>query len=81
VQIITYMAPYGWLVRHLHYWAGQALVVTAGVHLLRVVFTGAYVRRFNYLLGLTLFILTLGWIYRLYAALGPGRALGAGGRH
>jgi cytochrome b-561 len=59
VQTITYLVPYGKLVRHLHYWAAQALVVVTGLHLLRVVFTGAYIRRFNYLLGLILFILTL----------------------
>ena len=53
VQTITYLAPFGWLVRGLHYWSAQALVAAAAVHLLRVVFTGAYAipRRFNYLWG------------------------------
>ena len=57
VQIISYSVPFGALVRNLHYWAGQFLIVISGVHLLRVVFTGAYAppRRFNYLLGLALF--------------------------
>jgi quinol-cytochrome oxidoreductase complex cytochrome b subunit len=59
VQAITYLVPYGQLVRYLHYWAAQALVLVAGLHLLRVIFTGAYARRFNYLLGMALFILTL----------------------
>ncbi len=59
IQAITYLIPYGWLVRFLHYWAAQALVLVAGLHLLRVIFTGAYARRFNYLLGMTLFILAL----------------------
>jgi len=61
VQIITFAVPYGGLVRGLHFWSAQALVVVAAVHLLRVIFTGAYVqpRRFNYLLGLSLFVLAL----------------------
>jgi quinol-cytochrome oxidoreductase complex cytochrome b subunit len=43
----------------LHFWAAQALVVVSGIHLLRVVFTGAYAppRRFNFLLGMGLFVL------------------------
>jgi quinol-cytochrome oxidoreductase complex cytochrome b subunit len=61
VQIITFMAPYGSLVRGLHFWSAQALVVTSALHLLRVLLTGAYhqPRRFNYLLGLALFVLVL----------------------
>ena len=61
VQTITYLVPLGWLVRNLHFWAAQLLVLVAALHLLRVVFTGAYVppRRFNYLLGLVLLVLCL----------------------
>src|SRR5512142_2545436 len=42
VQTIAFLVPDGGLVRGLHYWAAQALVLVAGVHLLRVIFTGAY---------------------------------------
>lgn len=61
VQTITYQVPFGGFVRNLHYWSAQALVVFSLVHLLRVVFTGAYAppRRFNYLLGLGLLVLCL----------------------
>jgi len=61
VQTLAFLVPYGWLVRNLHYWAAQLLVVVAIIHLLRVVFTGAYAppRRFNYLLGLALLLLSL----------------------
>ena len=61
IQTISYLVPFGGLVRNLHYWAGQLLLVVSGVHLLRVVFTGAYARprRFNYLLGLALFVFIL----------------------
>jgi quinol-cytochrome oxidoreductase complex cytochrome b subunit len=61
IQTLTYVVPFGGLLRNLHYWAAQLLVVFSGVHLLRVVFTGAYAppRRFNYLLGLLLFDLLI----------------------
>jgi quinol-cytochrome oxidoreductase complex cytochrome b subunit len=58
IQIISYHVPFGGLIRNLHYWSAQLLVLVSGVHLLRVIFTGAYAppRRFNYLLGLGLFV-------------------------
>jgi quinol-cytochrome oxidoreductase complex cytochrome b subunit len=61
IQMITYAVPYGALVRGLHFWSAQALVVVSAIHLLRVIFTGAYTapRRLNYLLGLGLLLLSL----------------------
>lgn len=61
IQRITFLVPYGALIRNIHFWAAQALVIVAVVHLLRVILTGAYAppRRFNYLLGLLLFVLIL----------------------
>ena len=61
VQTITYLVPFGWLVRNLHFWAAQLFLVVITVHLIRIVFTGAYSppRRFNYLLGLCLFVLAI----------------------
>jgi quinol-cytochrome oxidoreductase complex cytochrome b subunit len=58
VQMLTFLVPYGWLVRGVHYWAAQGLVVVAVLHLLRVVLTGAYKapRRFNWLLGVSLLV-------------------------
>jgi quinol-cytochrome oxidoreductase complex cytochrome b subunit len=58
IQTLTFLVPYGWLVRNLHYWSAQMLMVVTGVHLVRVVFTGAYAppRRFNYLLGLGMLV-------------------------
>jgi quinol-cytochrome oxidoreductase complex cytochrome b subunit len=60
VQMITYHVPFGGFIRNLHYWAAQALIVVSAVHFLRVIFTAAYghPRRFNYLLGLALFVLS-----------------------
>jgi quinol-cytochrome oxidoreductase complex cytochrome b subunit len=61
VQQISYLVPFGGLVRNLHFWSAQLLVVVAAIHLARVVFTGAYAppRRFNYLLGLALFVFSI----------------------
>ncbi len=61
IQTITYLVPFGGLIRGIHFWAAQALVVVAVIHLLRVVFTGAYLppRRFNYLIGIALLVVVL----------------------
>ncbi len=61
MQTLTYLVPFGGLVRNVHYWAAQLLVLVVLLHLLRVIFTGAYAgpRRFNYLLGLILLVTTL----------------------
>jgi quinol-cytochrome oxidoreductase complex cytochrome b subunit/mono/diheme cytochrome c family protein len=61
IQQITFLVPFGGLVRNLHFWSAQALAVVASIHLLRVLLTGAYnkPRRFNYLLGLALLVFIL----------------------
>ncbi len=61
IQTIASFVPYGGLIRNLHFWGAQALVVVLLIHLLRIAMTGAYKepRRFNYLLGLSLLMLTL----------------------
>ena len=61
VQTISYHAPFGALIRNMHFWSAQLLLLVAGIHLVRVVFTGSYAppRRFNYLLGLALFVLVI----------------------
>ena len=61
IQTITTLVPYGSLIRNLHFWSAQLLMIVVTIHLLRVVLTGAYShsRRFNYLLGLGLFALIL----------------------
>ncbi|GAB4471566.1 MAG: hypothetical protein Kow00124_08730 [Anaerolineae bacterium] len=60
VKLIAYMAPYGWLIRNLHYWAGQMMVVTVTLHMMRVIFSGGYKgRRSNWLIGVALLLLVL----------------------
>jgi len=59
IQIITFLVPFGSLIRGMHFWAAQGLLVITTIHLARVVFTGAYAapRRFNFLLGVILLAL------------------------
>ncbi|MBM3123785.1 MAG: hypothetical protein FJZ87_01790 [Chloroflexi bacterium] len=61
VETIETLVPFGDLVRNLHYWSAQALVIVMSVHLLRVTLTGAYAppRRFNHLLGMGLLAMIL----------------------
>ncbi|WP_310527347.1 cytochrome b N-terminal domain-containing protein [Nocardioides sp.] len=49
------------LVRALHFWAAQAMYVTAALHLLRVYFTGSYKRprEGNWLVGVAMFALVI----------------------
>ncbi len=61
IQILTSLVPYGNLIRNLHYWSAQLLVIVMMVHLVRVILTGAYAppRRFNYVLGILLLVLVI----------------------
>jgi quinol-cytochrome oxidoreductase complex cytochrome b subunit len=55
--------PFGPLVRAVHHWSANLLVVAALLHLLRVFFTGAFTgpRQFNWVIGLGLFFFVLAW--------------------
>jgi quinol-cytochrome oxidoreductase complex cytochrome b subunit/mono/diheme cytochrome c family protein len=61
VETITTLVPFGSLIRNLHYWAAQFLVIVMTIHLLRVTLTGAYAppRQFNHLLGMGLLVFIL----------------------
>ncbi|MEP7056088.1 MAG: cytochrome b N-terminal domain-containing protein, partial [Actinomycetota bacterium] len=53
----------GWLIRGVHFWAAQAMYVTALLHMLRVFLTGSYKkpREANWLIGVGMFgLVTLG---------------------
>jgi quinol-cytochrome oxidoreductase complex cytochrome b subunit len=58
IQVITYQVAFGWLVRNLHYWAAQWMVIVVALHMLRVIFTGAYKapRQANYVIGVALLV-------------------------
>ncbi len=52
---------FGELVRNLHHWSGMLIILIVFLHLLRVFYTQAYYppRRFNWIIGIFLFILTI----------------------
>jgi quinol-cytochrome oxidoreductase complex cytochrome b subunit len=49
---------FGWLIRNIHHWSANALIIVAFLHLLRVFFTGAFhaPRQFNWVIGSGLFL-------------------------
>lgn len=50
---------FGNLIRNLHHWSGNLMVIVGVLHLLRVFFTGGFAppREFNWVMGLTLLLL------------------------
>ncbi|MEJ2757171.1 MAG: cytochrome b N-terminal domain-containing protein [Anaerolineales bacterium] len=53
---------FGNLIRNLHHWSGNLMVVVGVLHLLRVFFTGGFTppREFNWIMGITLLLLIIG---------------------
>ncbi|MFN2158378.1 MAG: cytochrome b N-terminal domain-containing protein [Anaerolineales bacterium] len=54
--------PYGNLIRNLHHWSGNLMVVVAVLHLLRVFYTAGFTRprEFNWAMGIALLLLVIG---------------------
>ncbi len=52
---------FGQLIRNIHYWSGNVLVLVVFLHLLRVFFTGAFLppRQLNWIIGIGLFVTIL----------------------
>jgi quinol-cytochrome oxidoreductase complex cytochrome b subunit len=61
VQSLVMDVPFGAFVRNAHHWSAAGLLVVAGLHLLRVVYTGAFrpPRRANWFVGLALLLLVV----------------------
>ena len=59
---------FGFLLRNLHKWSAEAMVVVVVLHMARVFFTGAYKppREFNWVVGVLLLLLTIGLSYTGY---------------
>lgn len=68
VQYITTQVPAGWLIRGLHHWGASAMVVLAVLHMLRVIFYGAYKfpREMTWLTGVGLLLVVLGFGFTGY---------------
>jgi len=62
VYFIQYEMDFGWLIRGLHHFGSQTMVVLLGLHMLQVVIAGAHLppREINWWLGLGLLGLVLG---------------------
>jgi quinol-cytochrome oxidoreductase complex cytochrome b subunit len=61
ILVIVNQVPFGRLVRNLHHWCANLLVVVLMLHMMRVFFTGAFhgPRQFNWIIGLALFAMVL----------------------
>jgi quinol-cytochrome oxidoreductase complex cytochrome b subunit len=61
VQTLINDIPFGQLIRNVHHWGANLLVLIALLHMLRVFFTGAFQppRQFNWIAGMGLFGLVL----------------------
>lgn len=68
IKDIHYIVPTGRFMRNIHRWAGNVMVVVVFLHMARVFFTAAYraPREFNWLIGLGLFVTTLGLAFTGY---------------
>ncbi len=68
IILISDVATFGSVIRALHYWAAQLMIIAVTLHLARVVFTGAYgtPRQLNWLIGLALLVITLLWDFSGY---------------
>lgn len=61
VRALMTEVPFGLLVRNVHHWCANLLVLVIFLHMMRVFFTGAFhpPRQFNWIIGLLLFGLVL----------------------
>ena len=68
VQFITTQVPAGWLIRGLHHWGASAMVVLVGLHMLRVLFYGAYKfpRELTWMTGVFLLLVVVGFGFTGY---------------
>ncbi|HEY4261266.1 MAG TPA: cytochrome b N-terminal domain-containing protein [Schlesneria sp.] len=62
VYYIQHQMAYGWLVRGIHHFAAQAMMILLGLHFLQIVWDGAYraPREVNFWLGLVLMQIVIG---------------------
>lgn len=61
VRYITEQAPFGWTLRGIHFFGASAMVLFAGIHMVRVFMMGSYKfpRELNWLTGVALLLLTV----------------------
>jgi quinol-cytochrome oxidoreductase complex cytochrome b subunit len=61
VKDIVYIVPGGRIIRNMHRWASQGMIIVVFLHLLRVFYTGSYLgnRSLNWVIGVVMLIITL----------------------
>ncbi len=68
VNYITTQVPAGWLIRGLHHYGASAMVLLAFLHMLRVIYLGAYKfpREVTWFTGVFLLLITIGFGFTGY---------------
>lgn len=68
VQYITTQVTAGWLIRGLHHWGASAMVVVVSLHMLRIIFHGAYKfpREVTWFTGVVLLLVVVGFGFTGY---------------
>ena len=68
VQFITTQVPAGWLIRGLHHYGASAMVVLAALHMVRIIYYGAYKfpREVTWFSGVFLLLITIGFGFTGY---------------
>jgi quinol-cytochrome oxidoreductase complex cytochrome b subunit len=68
VQYITYEIAGGWFVRGVHHYGASAMIILVGLHMLRVIFQGAYKypREVTWFTGVFLLLITVGFGFTGY---------------
>lgn len=68
VQFITQEVAAGWLIRGLHHWGASAMVILSVLHMLRVIFYGAYKypREVTWWSGVILLVVVIGFGFTGY---------------
>lgn len=88
IKDIQFVVPTGRLIRNVHRWSAHGMVLLVMFHMARVFYTSAYKRprEFNWVLGMMLFVVTLGlsftgyllpWDQLAYWAITIGSAIAA----
>jgi quinol-cytochrome oxidoreductase complex cytochrome b subunit len=81
IQAITLSVKYGWLIRGIHFYSANGMIITSVLHMLRVYFTGAYKkpRELNWIVGVGLGALTVMAGFTGYVLRWDQEAVGAAG--
>jgi quinol-cytochrome oxidoreductase complex cytochrome b subunit len=68
IKDIHFVVPTGQLIRNIHRWAAQLMVLAVLLHMARVFYTAAYraPRQFNWVIGMGLLVVTLGLSFTGY---------------